>query len=50
MEKVQDSVRRLLSKKKKGDLIFPSDFRGIGTEAAIKKALSRPGMSMSAGN
>jgi hypothetical protein len=41
MEKVQDSVRRLLSKKKKGDLIFPSDFRGMGTEAAIKKALSR---------
>jgi hypothetical protein len=41
MEKVHNSVKGLLSKKKKGHLIFPSDFRGIGTEAAIKKALSR---------
>jgi hypothetical protein len=41
MKNVHDSVKRLLSRKKKGDLIFPSDFRGIGIEAAIKKALSR---------
>lgn len=26
---------------KKGKLLFPSDFRGIGTDTAIKKALSR---------
>jgi hypothetical protein len=41
MEKVQNSIEHLLSRKKRGDLIFPSDFRGMGTEAAIKKALSR---------
>jgi hypothetical protein len=41
MEKVQNNIERLLSRKKKGDLIFLSDFRGIGTEAAIKKSLSR---------
>lgn len=41
MEKVQNSVKGLISRRKKGDLMFPSDFRGMGTEAAIKKALSR---------
>lgn len=41
MEGVQDNIKRLLSRKKKGNLIFLSDFRGMGTEAAIKKALSR---------
>jgi Family of unknown function (DUF6088) len=41
MENVQSNIKDLLSRKKDGNLIFPSDFRGIGTEAAIKKALSR---------
>jgi len=41
MKIVQNSIERLLSRKKSGNLIFLSDFRGIGTEAAIKKALSR---------
>ena len=41
MKIVQNNIERLLSRKKSGNLIFLSDFRGIGTEAAIKKALSR---------
>ena len=41
MKIVQNHIERLLSRKKSGNLIFLSDFRGIGTEAAIKKALSR---------
>jgi hypothetical protein len=41
MKIVQNNIERLLSMKKSGNLIFLSDFRGIGTEAAIKKALSR---------
>jgi hypothetical protein len=41
MKIVQKNVEHLLSRKKSGNLIFLSDFRGIGTEAAIKKALSR---------
>jgi hypothetical protein len=41
MEAVQTFIRGSLSKKKPGELIFPTDYRGYGTEAAIKKALSR---------
>ena len=41
MEKAHTYIEHSISKRKKGDLIFPSDFRGQGTEAAIKKALSR---------
>ena len=41
MSKVQKNIEHSLSIKKKGNLIFPSDFRGLGTETAIKKALSR---------
>jgi hypothetical protein len=41
MERVQHNIKHLLSKKRKGSLIFPADFRGIGTQAAIKKAFSR---------
>lgn len=41
MKNVQNNIEHSLSMKKKGRLLFPSDFRGIGTEAAIKKALSR---------
>ncbi|TDW96271.1 DUF6088 family protein [Dinghuibacter silviterrae] len=41
MENVQKNIKYSLSKKKNGSLIFPSDFRGMGSEAAIKKALSR---------
>jgi hypothetical protein len=41
MEKVQRNIERSLSMKNDGNLIFPSDFRGFGSTAAIKKALSR---------
>lgn len=41
MEKTHTQIKLLISKGKHGDLIFPSDFRGLGTSSAIKKALSR---------
>lgn len=41
MEKTHTHIETIISKKKEGDVIFPSDFRGSGTEDAIKKALSR---------
>lgn len=41
MEKTHRHVKSLILKKKHGDLIFPSDFRGLGTDSAIKQALSR---------
>ncbi|MEO6962929.1 MAG: DUF6088 family protein [Puia sp.] len=41
MEIVHQHIIHSLSRKNPGDLIFPTDFRGIGTEAAIKKSLSR---------
>jgi hypothetical protein len=31
----------MISRRKPGDILFPADFRGKGTQAAIKKALSR---------
>lgn len=34
-------IETAISKRKPGELIFPTDFRGKGTEGAIKKALSR---------
>jgi len=41
MESVQRNIERIISRYKKGAVLFPSDFRGIGTESAIKMALSR---------
>ncbi len=41
MEKTHTHIEHLLSRKKKGELIFLTDFRGTGTEDAIKKTLSR---------
>ena len=41
MEKVHTYIQSQIKKKKDGELIFPTDFRGVGTEDAIKKALSR---------
>ena len=34
-------IETSLARRKPGELIFPTDFRGKGTESAIKKALSR---------
>lgn len=42
---MQDSIHKGITKKiekmKKGQLIFPADFRGIGTDTAIKMTFSR---------
>lgn len=38
---VHKEVMRVLKKSRPGQLFFPTDFRGIGTESAIKMALSR---------
>lgn len=41
MNKTHTSLNSYLSKVKKGSILFPTDFRGMGTEGAIKMALSR---------
>jgi hypothetical protein len=41
MLKAHTHIEHVILRKKRGDLIFPTDFRGTGTEDAIKKALSR---------
>jgi hypothetical protein len=41
MEKTHTHIEDSLSRKGEGDLIFSTDYRGIGTEDAIRKALSR---------
>jgi hypothetical protein len=41
MEKTHTNIEDALARKNQGDLIFPTDFRGEGTEDAIRKALSR---------
>src|SRR5688500_7588724 len=39
--KVQEEIEGKLARTKKGHLIFLSDFKGMGSDAAIRKALSR---------
>lgn len=39
--KVQKEIRQRLTRYRKGKFIFLSDFRGLGSEAAIRKAFSR---------
>lgn len=41
MENVHKHIKHSFLRRKKGDLIFPSDFRGKGTQTAVKTALSR---------
>jgi hypothetical protein len=38
---IQKQIEQKIARSKKGELFVPSDFRGLGTEAAIKMALSR---------
>lgn len=40
-EKVHSHIQSSISKKKAGNILFPADFRGKGTQAAIKQAMSR---------
>lgn len=41
MENTSSYIESSLSKRKRGDLVFVSDFRGAGADAAIRKSLSR---------
>jgi hypothetical protein len=41
MEKAHTYINNSLSKKKPGELVFLSDFKGTGTDAAIRQSLSR---------
>lgn len=41
MQNVHENVTNLLSMHRIGSILFPSDFRGTGSEGAIKMALSR---------
>jgi hypothetical protein len=41
MEATHSFIRNSLSKRNAGKIIFPTDFRGCGTQAAINKALAR---------
>lgn len=41
MEKTHTNIEHAISRKKGGELIFLNDFRGTGTDDAIKKTLSR---------
>lgn len=41
MEKTHTHIERAVTRKKGGSLIFPSDFRGMGTDVAIKQAFFR---------
>ncbi|MEP7080912.1 MAG: DUF6088 family protein [Ginsengibacter sp.] len=41
MHSIHKQIEHSIAKRKKGDLIFPTDFREKGTQAAVKMALSR---------
>lgn len=41
MDNTSSYIENSLSKRKRGDLVFISDFRGAGADAAIRKSLSR---------
>ncbi len=41
MEKVANHIERSVTRKKRGDMLFISDLRGMGAETAIRKTLSR---------
>jgi predicted transcriptional regulator of viral defense system len=41
MENVHKHIEHSISRRKKGELIFPTDFRSRGTQTAVKTALSR---------
>lgn len=41
LEKTHTHIANTIKRKKQGELVFPTDFRGAGTGEAIKKALSR---------
>lgn len=40
-EKTHAYIESTISRRKPGEIVFPTDFRGKGSQAAIKKAMSR---------
>jgi hypothetical protein len=41
MDSVHSKIIKSISKRKKGELVFPADFKAIGSQAAIKTSLTR---------
>jgi len=41
MSTAHGQIEQVIRRRRKGDLIFPTDFRGLGTEGAIKMTLTR---------
>jgi hypothetical protein len=41
MASAHGQIEQVIKHRRKGDLIFPTDFRGLGTEGAIKMSLTR---------
>lgn len=41
MSTAHGQIEQVIKRRRKGDLIFPTDFRGLGTEGAIKMTLTR---------
>lgn len=41
MKSVHKIIENRINSLKQGDIVFPTEFRGLGTEDAVKKALSR---------
>ncbi len=41
MESVESKIKKVVSKKKRGELLFPDDFRALGSPEAIRLALHR---------
>ena len=41
MDNMHEYIKHSISRRKKGELIFPADYRGKGSESSIRMALSR---------
>ena len=41
MQSVESKIKKSISKKERGELVFPDDFRGLGSSEAIRLALHR---------
>ena len=41
MESIESKIKKSISRKKRGELLFPVDFRGLGSSEAVRLALHR---------
>src|SRR5690606_27122271 len=41
MGSIESKIKKSISKKKQGELLFPDDFRGLGSSEAVRLALHR---------